>query len=686
MIRCREWKDHIRQPFPTLLRSIAHITGEPRIDGLMEALEKPLKGGKVLLLVDGLDEIHDDGDRTVFVENLEKFLSSYPKIRLMVTSREAGFDLVAPCLVRFCSKFKIAPLNVEAIRSLSDHWHRLMSGGTNEAEAEAQSVADALIGNEALRRLAENPLLLTMLLVVKHGAGRLPPDRVSLYDRAIEVLLDTWNIKGHEALNAKEALPQLACLAFELMKRGVQTATERDILEILEEARAKLPMVGRYAKDSPHDFLKRVELRSSLLVEGGHTTEGGQTVPFYQFRHLTFQEYLAAVAAVNGYTLSSDDPMSLVATIGDNLLADEWKEVVPMAAVLARMQTDDLLGVLVTEAERESDQYRALDAKERDRSRIADKPPPAVSRLMQAMVEEAAFSPSILQKTASVLTLFTQFQRAQDNLHILGRGPYGPDLRAAALDHYMNETFFHRSWARSTIAVLESAERKKSFWRDEASEVELLDQIANNDAREKVSAILTIGGGFLLHRDAIAAADSLPIYEALENSIFDKSRPVHQAAIWSWGFWRHLQRSSNRQCPKPKPAVLTRIIELFLENYGNPDNDVDYVIRQIADIPRDECNVVLSKANRDAFRKIYENADREMPTRITNRYAIIRTAFMLPDMYPDPELAAFIEKSRLPEFEKEGISDILIALGLEKRKSQGRSSKLPSASTRLDTE
>ena len=63
----------------------------------------------MLLLVDGLDEIHDDALRATFVANLEAFLDKYKRIYLVVTSREAGFSLVAPTLTRFCSRWRIAP-------------------------------------------------------------------------------------------------------------------------------------------------------------------------------------------------------------------------------------------------------------------------------------------------------------------------------------------------------------------------------------------------------------------------------------------------------------------------------------------------------------------------------------------------------------------------------------------------
>lgn len=171
LIRCREWRDHIRLPILTLLKNIGDITGQSNLSGLSDALVPQLKKGQVLLLVDGLDEIHNDADRTTFVDHLESFLDQYKQVRIVVTSREAGFNLVAPSLSRFCERWRLAPLTKDAIESLCRHWHRLMTGDTPAALAEGQEVAQTLLKNGALRRLAENPLLLTMLLVVKHGAG-----------------------------------------------------------------------------------------------------------------------------------------------------------------------------------------------------------------------------------------------------------------------------------------------------------------------------------------------------------------------------------------------------------------------------------------------------------------------------------------------------------------------------------
>lgn len=669
MIRCREWKEHIRKPIPTLLSNIAAITGEPNLEGLADALKKPLKSGNVLLLVDGLDEIHDDADRSIFVENLEKFLDSYPKIRLMVTSREAGFDLVAPCLVRFCMKFKIAPLNEPAITALCGHWHRLMSGGSPEATAEGRAVATTLIKSDSLRRLAENPLLLTMLLVVKHGAGRLPPDRVSLYDRAIEVLLDTWNIKGHEALNIKEAVPQLACLAFELLRQGKQTATEQEILRILEAARVKIPMVDRYAKDSPHDFLMRVELRSSLMLEGGHTSEDGKTVPFYQFRHLTFQEYLAAVAAVEGYILSGEQAELPLSALQENLVADEWKEVIPMAAMLARNQAGSLLAALVTVAEAEKQEFLQKEPHEGDWLRADARLPPAVGRLAQSMVEEAIFPPSILSKAVRLVAFFASGCRTNDNWQALSRGPYGPDLRSAALELYIENSGKPLAFLRNTVALLEAYAEPPGFWTGNDCESSMITRTLGGDTKALSRAILSIPGSFWLYREKSALAGSRRIYEIVENAMFDERPPIQTAASWAWGFWRYLQTNLKRGKPIPDNRTLALLIERFFDKRIF-DDGIRLSVVDLEGVPRGACDIILSDDQRSMLRAYISSKIDDRDVSIDFRPAVARIAFTIKGFCTDSEIIDFINRNDFSEIDEGYCQDIFDALGMQKSKSR----------------
>ncbi|WP_412063864.1 SIR2 family protein [Rhizobium sp. SYY.PMSO] len=664
IIRCREWKDHIRKPIQSMIKSLADIVGDASLDGLLEAFEAPLKSGNALLLIDGLDEIHDDGDRLVFVENLEKFIAAYPEIRVIVTSREAGFDLVAPTLGRFCDKFRISPLNEKAINALCGYWHNLMSSSTKEAQEEATQTASQILGSNSLRRLAENPLLLTMLLVVKHGAGKLPPDRVSLYERAVEILLDSWNIKGHAALNPKEAVPQLSCLAFEMLRQGKQTATEQEIVEIIASARNKLPLIGRYAKDSPDEFLKRVELRSSLLLEGGHKLEDGKPVPFYQFRHLTFQEYLAAAAVVNGQMISVDPSSSPVVSFGDNLLGSEWKEVVPMTAVLLGRRSQPLLEHLLRlalreiskESKRNENLNDALDSNGRR---------PAANRLMQAMMEEAEFSPSIVQESANVIVAHLKGSHGQDStIRTLARGPYSPELLKASIDMALGAPLGAQWEAINTAALFHAEAKENGYWGHEASLPEMVEGLKSQDASYRLGTILGIGGSFINHRRESIAVNDRQIYDLLETQLRDVAWLGSHSAAWVWGYWRHLNFNRNKPLPTPDKATIACIIEGFFRDSEAKTSSFAAAASTLYGLSRNSVDYQLTQKQKGVLKK--------HSVRRSYLDGAVRLSFAIKSAFTDDELREQIKG--IPETTvryKENF-DILEALGIETARPPSR--------------
>ncbi|MCU0072942.1 SIR2 family protein [Pseudomonas koreensis] len=564
LIKCREWRDHIKLPIATLLKSLPDITGQPDLEGLSGALIPVLKQGKILLLVDGLDEIHDDGDRTVFVENLRSFLDQFPDIKLVVTSREAGFSLVAPYLASCCEQWRVAPLSSNAILLLCRHWHKLMVGSSPEALEEAESLGEILTSNMGLRRLAENPLLLTMLLVVKHGAGRLPPDRVRLYSRAVEVLLDTWNIKGHDALDTKEAIPQLSYIAFELMSAGQQTATEEELLRLLEKARENVPQIKRYAKDTPYQFLKRVELRSSLLLEAGRQVENGRAVPFYQFRHLTFQEYLAALAIVDGNYDGYDSKTPLIKPISDRLVSDEWKEVIPMTAVLAGKRADSIIKALVHKAnlmKRRMDAGKGFAGKKEWLSH-PNTLPGAVARLVQSLVEEAEAGPETLTEALRQISYFARGCKSGLDWRALCRGPYAGELLHQAWLLYKGLDTPKDAWVRNSYACFAAYRQPTSHWLSATGQNEIFDLLNSSDSEKVCLGLMTTVGvlwnGSIRRRKNSAVVDDRmkPKIEAL---IFDDNSAVAHVALWTWSLSLHNAESAG--------VVRVELLEFFLRNY-----------------------------------------------------------------------------------------------------------------------
>lgn len=692
LIRCREWRAHIRQPIGAILRNLSEITGQSDLDGLHEALAPLLKAGKVLLLIDGLDEIHDDGDRATFVDNLSKFVEQFPRIRVVVTSREAGFGLVAPSIAGFCSRWRIASLDQSSIRLLCGYWHRLMSGEAAEAATEAREVANLLTGNPSLRRLAENPLLLTMLLVVKHGAGRLPPDRVTLYQRAVEVLLDTWNIKGHEALNLKEAIPQLACIAFELFSVGKQTATERELLDILEAAREKIPQIRRYATGTPHSFLKRVELRSSLLLEAGYQLEGERTVPFYQFRHLTFQEYLAALAAADGHYLLYSQTDSVLTPLLANVTSAEWREVVPMAAVLAGKQAEPLMLALVREGEIKQSlarQNRAFEGREQWLG-FPSAPPAAVARLAQCLAEEAQASPGTLAEGLNLVAFFARGGHIE-NWAVLCRGPYGSELLHQAFELYLLQIAPNESWIRNTLASA-SAFRRRVECLDTAHAIEQLKRDLQSGTPEDILLALSACAGELWNalgeesrfKDCLTVQVPLAL---IEQHIFSEDENIWHMATWTWGFAFRARNSLLARPSAPtspaKSNVLDRLLDLWLSNRDTQAGmTAAFALETRMGMRRNWWRPQLDTARRQQLRA---ELRRERPgDERTHLSAALVVAFHSADLVDDRKLA---EMYGSLHFERDGVRNALAQLGVAgaavlRAKNVDESQRAPASSTK----
>jgi predicted NACHT family NTPase len=211
-------------------------------------LLESLREGRVLLLVDGLDEIADSGKRVAFVTQLRTFLSTYPGVDVVVTSREVGFRVVAGSLSAHCDHYQIADFSREDIERLTVAWHREVVGDRAEVESQARSLAARIWETDRVRRLAVNPLLLTTLLLVRRWVGQIPNRRSVLYEKAIEVLLWTWNVQGFEPLDVQEVVPQLAFLAWRMMEDKVQRISQPYLRETLQAARSQMPEVLAYAR------------------------------------------------------------------------------------------------------------------------------------------------------------------------------------------------------------------------------------------------------------------------------------------------------------------------------------------------------------------------------------------------------------------------------------------------------
>lgn len=349
-VRCRDLGASVRNPILKVLMEIAERSemDSELADAFAVLVCDSLRNGEALLLIDGLDEIASEGDRVAFVSALRTFLGTYATAPLVVTSREAGFRAVAGALGAECERFRLADFDSRDIHLLVASWHREVYGDSPMGRKAAKELAETILNNDRIRRLAGNPMLLTTLLLVKRWVGQLPTKRTVLYDKAIEVLLMTWNVQAHAPIGLDEALPRLEFIAFTMMKEGLQNISKTRLQALLKKAREELPEALGYSQFSDTEFIDRVEFRSSLLVQAGHTLENGRLIPLYEFRHLTFQEYLVARAIVDGYYPGRKDKDTPAGVLSPYFDKETWREVVPLTAVLVGREAKGIVTELIS--------------------------------------------------------------------------------------------------------------------------------------------------------------------------------------------------------------------------------------------------------------------------------------------------------------------------------------------------
>ena len=418
--RCRELRALSRGSFQELLTALSQREPIRQYEGTFRAhVDRALLAGRVLLLVDGLDEISDPGDRAAFVCTIRSTVLAYPGTALILTSREAGFRHVAAHLASVCTSATLSSFNDDDIRRLTVGWHREVVGNSEKVRSDAEDLATTITRNDRIKRLAINPLLLTTLLLVKRWVGSLPTRRAVLYGKAVEVLLMTWNTEGHEPISNEEALPQLCYVASAMMLVGEQKISRPRLANLLQDSRNALPTELGYVQGTVDEFIHRVEDRSSLLMMSGHDIEDGQLVEFFEFRHLTFQEFLSAKAMVEGWHPGRHETDTLVSVLEPHFTDGTWSEVIPLAAALGGKATEGLIQQLtrrVTQIDRNRGNFNKV----------------LFLSLVNCLADESAARPETIRAAIRELVRLGTDLVALDPTPVLTRGKYGQELRFQA--------------------------------------------------------------------------------------------------------------------------------------------------------------------------------------------------------------------------------------------------------------
>jgi hypothetical protein len=303
-----------------------------------------LRDGRALVLVDGVDELPELQRRPARAW-LADLVSTFPEARYVVTSRPGaatsrwldrqGFDAA-----------EVQPMSWPDVREFVRHWHAAFGDESADDERQAEladfedKLLDALYARRHLRLLATSPLLCAMICALNlDRRTQLPDERIELYAIALDMLLERRDIERQIAratprLSKTSKTLLLEDLAYRLIRNGWSDAPEDRVTEWIA---TRLPSMPKACSDGGPAILASLIERSGLIRE----PVAGRV----DFVHRTFQEYLAAHAAV------SDDQ---IGELLRNAHDDQWREVVIMAAGHAQpRQREELLRGLLTRADKD---------------------------------------------------------------------------------------------------------------------------------------------------------------------------------------------------------------------------------------------------------------------------------------------------------------------------------------------
>ncbi len=302
------------------------ILKSQNLEFVARPLQYALEEGKAIMLLDGLDEIAVPEQRDFASDAVITFANKHHRSRVIITCRSIPYQARASRFTDF-PNFELAHFGSWQRYLFIHGWFSELArfGEIKNALDENRTASRMMfeIRDSELAKLASNPSILNLIVMVQEERGRLPETRSMLYEEAVDILLWRWDqIKA----GAEKTLPRLEellsdadrtkvdlkivlrCLAFEALREARSEGGET-LADIKEWRLGKFlaELHSSHNLDWAHQVINTLKRRTGLLLE--------EKPGLYSFPQRTIQEYLAGshLAAAPDFTpravrLAEDGP------------------------------------------------------------------------------------------------------------------------------------------------------------------------------------------------------------------------------------------------------------------------------------------------------------------------------------------------------------------------------------------
>lgn len=237
-------------------------------------------------------------------------MSDYPKVRIVVTSRVIGYRRKILTDAGF-AHFTLQDLAEKQVATFVERWYVLaLSDRPDEAKERRKRIMRSFKDSVSIRQLSGNPMLLTIVAIIgKHQ--ELPRERWKLYDHAVSVLIQHWDVNKRlkdQRVNAnfigeEDKKELLRRLAFN-MQGGLGGLAGNYIYHEHLQAEFEGYLKERYSQ-SPTNATKIARVMIEQFRERNFVLSlyGAN---LYGFVHRAFLEYFCAMAFVHRFEKTRD--------------------------------------------------------------------------------------------------------------------------------------------------------------------------------------------------------------------------------------------------------------------------------------------------------------------------------------------------------------------------------------------
>ena len=257
-----------------LEKTTSEVSKVPRSAFSMEDLQS----GRVMVIVDALDELNCNERRDALIQSLADFHALFPKCKVIVSARPYTF-LRKNSSMRVYKRFRISSISVKESERIIQR--QLDQSKSNSSES--QNAARELLRKvDTVHGFELNPLLVTVFAAVTRGSvSELPANVTELFKKYSELMLGRWDEKKGMGQQIQAHIKDfvLCRIAFRMHSERKTQISRHDFqkigVEILEER-------GREV-EAPI-LLEEILNRSSLFRQSDEIIE---------FRHHLIQEFFA---------------------------------------------------------------------------------------------------------------------------------------------------------------------------------------------------------------------------------------------------------------------------------------------------------------------------------------------------------------------------------------------------------